>query len=158
MTAGIRRLREGLDDEVPLHYEGLPLRAGVRIAAWAGGFGLVVTGILGMTRGGGTALEPVGAFLGALGVVSVVVPWRFRLHELIAGERWLIVRCGPIVHRFGRTDVEIGADGPASSWRRLYGGREVPLRALSHDSPLTVPVDDIGGLREVVARGSGDGP
>ncbi len=151
MTAQIRRLREGIEDEAPLHYEGLPLRRPVRVAAWSGGILMVVLGVLGMTRGSGSALEPIGATLGALGVVLLILSWRFRLFEIIVGNRWLIVRCGPVRNRFGRSDVAVGEDRPADSWRRLYGGREATLSRFSHGPALVVPVNDLEGLRSVVS-------
>jgi hypothetical protein len=80
-------------------------------------------------------------------VVLLILFWRFRLFEVVVGERWLIVRCGPVRHRFGRNDVSLGEDRPASSWRRLYGEREVTVRRLSHDSTLVIPVGDVDGLR-----------
>ena len=152
MTAQIRRLREGIEDEAPIHYEALPLKSGARGSALLAGGLAVIAGVAGMTRGSGTILEPAGALVGALGVVLLILSWRFRLFEIIVGGRWLIVRCGPVRHRFGRSDVILGEQGPASSWRRLYSGRQVTLSRFSAGRPLFIPVKDVEALRAVVGE------
>jgi len=149
MTAQIRRLREGVDDEVPIHYEGMELRPIVRAGARIGGSAAAMLGILGMVRGAGTPLEPAGALLGALGVVVVILSWRFRRFEIVAGDRWLILRCGPVRHRFGRSDVAVGDVGPAGSWRRLYSDREVAMGHASSGRTLRFPINDVEELRRV---------
>jgi len=155
MAPRIRTLREGIEDEAPIHYEGLPLRASVRRLVLPGGVTMVLLGLLGMIRGTGTVFEPAGAVLGALGVVALILSRRFRLFEIVVGDRWLIVRCGPIRHRFGRDDVSLGEDRPASSWRWLYGEREMTIGRLSNEPALAIPVADVDGLRRAVPGESG---
>ncbi len=157
MGAGIRRLREGVDDEAPLYYEGIPLRPAVRVAAWTSGALMTVVGIWWMTRGG-AFLEPAGTVLGAAGVVVIILSRRFRLLEIIVGDRWLIVRCGPVRRRFGRRDVELGPERTARSWRRLYGDREIQVRGFSHPAGIMVPVRDTAELRSLTGHRLAPGP
>lgn len=156
MTTGLRRLRQGMEDEAPIHYEGLPLRPAFRMGARVGSVVLIVSGIAGMSRGDGTLLEAVGAAAGAVGVVLLILSWRFRLYEIIATDRWLILRCGPLRHRLGREDVAVGPARPASSWRRLYSDREAALASEAHGRRLLFPVDGHTELRRLT--GDGEAP
>ncbi|NOZ94578.1 MAG: hypothetical protein GXP47_07565 [Acidobacteria bacterium] len=157
MGAGIRRLREGVDDEAPVYYEGIPLRPAVRAAAWSLGVLMTVVGIWWMARDG-AFLEPAGTVLGAAGVVLLILSWRFRFLEIIVGDRWLVVQCGPVRRRFGRRDVELGPERPAGSWRRLYGDREIQVRGFSHPTGITVPIRDAAELQGLTGHPDPPGP
>ncbi|HHQ48921.1 MAG TPA: hypothetical protein ENK19_08585, partial [Acidobacteria bacterium] len=149
MTTALRRLRQGIDDEAPLHYEGMELRPAVRTGARLGGALAAGIGIFGMVRGAGALFEPVGALLGAVGVVVMILSWRFRLFEIVVGERWLILRCGPVRHRFGRSDVAVGPAWRATSWRRLFAEHEVVVTNHAHGVEYRCPIVDAEELRRV---------
>jgi len=146
MGVHLRRLRAGDLEEIPHHYEGLPLKRSVLITGWLLGLIGVMGGVSVMVTRAGSWLEVVGAAAATAGALALFGVIRFRRYEIVVGERWIDVGSGPLHHRLGRDGVQVGQPVPAAGWRRLYARLEVPVTA--YGGVVKVPTGDPDDLRE----------
>jgi len=138
MTISLRRALADDTVEVPDHFEGVPLKAGVQMVGWFLGVVLAAGGVALMVLTAGTALEALGAFGAAAGAIAVAAVIRCRRFETQVGRQWITIGAGPLSHRLRRDLVVEQQYRPATLWRRLYADDEVVL------------VLGVGGHRHVV--------
>ena len=95
MSVGLRALRGRDLDEVPHHYERVPLRSSVMLWGWCAGPILACSGVAGMVAGAGSVWEAVGAAAAALSGIVIFGLIRLRHYEITLGKRWLELSHGP---------------------------------------------------------------
>ena len=150
--AHLRTARSSQLDDLPRHYEGLPLRLLLVVAGWAVGVVAATGGIAAMVLGDDTALELPGAVLAAVGAVLLAAVVRCRRVDVLVGKRWLEVRNGPRRHRVPVEWVRGAETRAASSWRRLYADHEVMVALTTGDRELVAPTREPEELVEAIAQ------
>lgn len=124
----LRVAREDDREELPIHFEGVPLKRTLKIGGWPlAGLG-TVAGIATMAARPGIAIEVFAAVIAAAGVIAVTGLYRCRRFELVVGEKWVFTTLGPFKRHLPLQLIEGASERPATSWRRLYSDREVVLR------------------------------
>ncbi|MCG6964106.1 MAG: hypothetical protein LJE95_12650 [Acidobacteria bacterium] len=152
MSVGLRALRGRDLDEVPHHYERVPLRSSVILLGWCVGPILACSGVTGMVAGAGSIWEAAGAAAAALSGIVIFGLIRLRHYEITLGERWLELSNGPIRHRLGGASVKVKEIRRSSSWRRLYALEEVVLALEAHGRETTVPSRRARELEAALAK------
>lgn len=135
----LRRLRGQDTDEIPHHYERVPLRSSVSISGWCAAPALACGGVAGMVAGVGSVWEVVGAIGAALSGIVIFGLIRLRHYEITLGRRWLELALGPIRHRLGGDSVKVAEVRRSRSWRRLYAHEEVVLALEAHGREAAIP-------------------
>jgi len=155
MPLRLRSARADDSEDIPLHYESLALRPGVRAAGWAFGVAAVAGGITVMVVGQGTWVEVIGAVVAAAGGAAIAGLIRCGRFETMLGRRWLLAGAGPLRRRVAPDSVDSAiTDRASTGWRRLYAGREEVLELAVHGARLVIPTRDPGALGEALpARG-----
>lgn len=133
-------------EEIPHHFEAIPLARPVRLLGWPAGILGFVGGVTAMVALAGSWAELAGAAVASLGSLTVFGLIRFRRYEIVVGSRWVEAGTGPLRHSLGREGLVVGPAQPATSWRRLYTDREVPIT--SYGRTVRVPTRDPDGLLE----------
>ena len=87
------------EEEVPLHYEGVPLKSLVQLAGWPCGLACAVGGVVMAGKASAFAVELSGVLLAAVGGVIIVALLRYRRFEIVLGPRLLTVGEGPLRQR-----------------------------------------------------------
>ena len=153
----LRAARKGEREQMPLHFEGLPLAARFRRVAWPLAVLMVVCGVTVMVLRLGFFIEIPAAMVAATGAVTVVGLVRCRRFEIVVGEKWLVASSGPFKHHVPRHLIEAATVRPSRSWRRLYAEREVVLRVPVGDGEDPVPSSEPEELLAVLGFDRGDG-
>jgi len=127
------------EDEIPLHFEGMLLRAWIQALGWPLGLICTVGGVMVAGRASVFAAELFGAIAAAIGGVMIVALVRCRRFEIVLGGRLLTVGAGPLLRRvpvglIGRVD-----ERAATSWRRFYADRELVLRLTAGAREVVFP-------------------
>ena len=138
------------DRDLPLHFEGSPLEAPVKVAGWTVGVLTTAAGIAAFVKAGSTVGEAVAVGLVFIGGALVVALVRCRRYEVTVGERMIELRLGPFRRTFPAGCVEKATPRPASAWRRLYAPRELVLTLSVDTRPVTVPTGEPEELREAL--------
>lgn len=139
MSVGLRALRGRDLDEVPHHYERVPLKSSIMLSGWCAGPALACGGVAGMVIGAGSVWEALGAVAAALSGMVMFSLIRLRHYEITLGERWLELALGPVRHRLGGDGIRVTEIRRARSWRRLYAAEEVVLALVAHGRQTAVP-------------------
>jgi len=113
------------DDEVPLHFEGVPLKPWVQAVGWPLGVVCAVGGVALAGRASEFGAELFGVVAAALGGVMIVALVRCRRFEIVLGARLLTVGAGPLLRRVPVGLIDRVEERAAASWRGLYSDREV---------------------------------
>jgi hypothetical protein len=130
------------DDEVPLYFEGIPLKTWALVAGWPLGLACAVGGVALAARASGFAAELSGVVAAALGSVMIVALLRCRRFEIVVGARLLTVGAGPVLRRVPVGLIDRVEDRAATSWRRLYSDRELVLGLTAGDRVMVFPSND----------------
>ena len=150
-------VRISRDRDLPLHFEASPLKGAVQAVGWVVGVLAIVAGMAGFVGAESTVAEAAAACLILIGGTLVVVLIRCRCHEVMVGERRIVLRLGPFRRTLPAGCVETATVRRASSWRRLYTPRELALSLSVDTRPLIVPTHDPDELRAVlVGRAASD--
>ena len=124
----LRVAREDDREEIPIHFEGVPLKRSLKFVAWPGSLVCAVVGIAVMVVRPGWIIEVAAALCAAAGVVLLTGLIRCRRYELVVGKKWFFATLGPFKRHIPLQLVEGAFERPAESWRRLFADRELVLR------------------------------
>jgi hypothetical protein len=127
------------DDEVPRHYEGVPLRPWILAVGWPVGAVCAVGGVVLAGKVSVFAAELLGVLAAAIGGVTIVALLRCRRFEIVLGARLLTVGAGPLRRRVPVGLIDRVEERAATSWRRLYSDREVAAYLAVGDRVLVFP-------------------
>ncbi len=142
--------RRGDQPDIPIHYEGLQLKAVLQLAGWLVGAGLTGGGItLAVTREG-SLFEPIGVVLATLGGALLVAMLRCRRFETILTANWLMAGIGPVRRRVLVNWISSIDSRPATSWRRAFAREEVTLSLTESPHRMTIPSNDKAELARSV--------
>lgn len=130
------------DDEVPRHYEGVPVKPWVLVIGWPLGLACAVGGVVLAGKASVFAVEMIGVIAAALGGVTIVALLRCRRFEIVLGARLLTVGAGPLLRRVPVGLIDGVEERAASSWRRLYADREVAAHLTVGDRVMIFPSND----------------
>jgi hypothetical protein len=125
MMVHLRVARSDSREELPLHFEGVPLKSSVKRFGWPAAVLLVALGLVVMVARPGFAFEVCGALVAATGAIVVTGLVRCRRYELVVGEKWFLASAGPMKRHIPVQLIAGVSERPATSWRRLYADREV---------------------------------
>jgi hypothetical protein len=123
----LRELREQEREDAPRHFEGVPLRSGVRGLVWLIGGALAGSGVLLIIMTSGSDLEPLASAMTCVGGLALLTVARCRRAETVLGKRWLKIKTGPFAKRIAIDLITTISARPATRWRRLYCDNEVAL-------------------------------
>jgi len=137
-------------DDVPLHFERVSMNRWVLLAGWIA----TATGVaLGVALAAGAQrlpAEALGVLLAGLGGVMAVVLARCRRVETVVTRRLLTMSAGPLRRRVPVGFIDGFEARAATSWRRLYAGRELVL-GVGHDGrQVIIPTANLDGLASVL--------
>jgi hypothetical protein len=127
------------ENEIPLHFEGIPLRWWIQTAGWPLGLACAVGGVIVAGKAQVFAVELLGAVAAALGGVMIVALVRCRRFEIVLGARLLTVGAGPLLRRVPVGLVDTVKERAATSWRRLYSDRELALHLTAGSREVIFP-------------------
>ena len=130
------------EDEVPLHYEGIPLKTWALVVGWPLGLACAIGGVVMAGKASAFAVELSGVLLAAVGGVVIVALLRCRRSEIVLGARLLTVGAGPLLRRVPVGLIDRVEDRAATSWRRLYSDHEVVVRLTVGDRVMIFPSND----------------
>ena len=147
-------VRISRDGDLPLHYEASPLKVWAGAVGWPAAIVAIVAGITAYVGAGSFLSEAIGVCLVLIGCTLVVVLVRCRRYEVTVGQRMIELRLGPFRRTLPTGCVEKAAEQAASSWRRLFGCRELVLTLGVETRPLIVPTRDPEELRAALSGGA----
>ena len=125
-----------------MHHEWAAPALSVRLVAWGLGTALAAAGVALAAVHDGTALEPVGMFLGLAGVIAIIAVWRCGRWETVVGSARLTCGAGPFRHRVPLGFIADVGHRPASGWRRAFAAEEVVVELVNGLDPLRMPSCD----------------
>ncbi len=150
MPVRIRSARLSDREEVPLHWESCRLKAGWRVAGWAGGLAAAGGGVAGMVLGQGGVLEPLGAAVAASAAVVVALVARCGRWSTSVGREWVRTGAGPFVRMVPLRAVGGVRVRPATGVRRLFSASEVVLELDASGEGVPIASPDPGELRRAL--------
>lgn len=140
------------EDEIPLHFEGMYLRAWVKIVGWPLALACAMGGVMVAGKAPGLAVEMAGAIAAATGGVAIVALVRCRRFEIVLGERLLTVGAGPLLRRVPVGLIDRVEERIATSWRRLYADRELALDLSAGTRDIVFPCNQTEELRSMMPK------
>jgi len=143
-------VRISRDQDLPLHFEAVALRAPLKVVGWPVGVLTIVAGLTLAGRAGGPLAEAVGAALALVGGTLVVALIRCRRFEVTVGRKLMELRLGPFRRTLPAGSIEAVRVRPATSWRRLFADREAVLRSGIDSRPVILPTGEPEELREAL--------
>ncbi|MCP4896412.1 MAG: hypothetical protein GY906_05500 [bacterium] len=149
----LRIAREDDREEIPIHFEGVPLKPAIRLAAWPSSLVCAIGGIALMVMRPGWVIEVGAALVAAIGVVLITALVRCRRYEMVVGEKWFFSTLGPFKRHIPLQLVEGAFERPAESWRRLFADRELVLQVPVGTGEDPFPTRDPGELLAALVGG-----
>jgi hypothetical protein len=140
------------EDEIPIHFEGMPLRISIQAFGWPLALVCAVGGVILAGRAPVFALELSGAIAAAMGGVMIVALVRCRRFEIVLGARLLTVGAGPLLRRIPVGLIDRTEERAATSWRRVYADRELVLQLRAGTREVVFPCDQPEELRSMIFK------
>ncbi len=131
-----------MEDEIPLHFEGVPLRPWLEFSGWPVALGCAAAGVVTAARAAGPAVEALGVLLVAVGSVLIAALVRCRRYETVITRRLVSGGAGPLRHRVPVGFIDRLQAREASSWRRLYAARELVVEIAYGGRRFVIPSAD----------------
>ena len=127
------------------------LKVWVQLVGWPLGLACAVGGVGLAGKASAFAVELIGVVVAAASGILLVALVRCRRFEIVLGARLLTVGAGPLLRRVPVGLIERLEESSASSWRRLYSGREVVAHLTVGDRVLVFPSHDPQELLSAIA-------
>ena len=143
-------VRISRDQDLPLHFEAVALRARLKVVGWPVGLVAIVAGVTLVGRVGSPLAEAVGVVLAMVGGTLVVALIRCRRFEVTVGRKLVELRLGPFRRTLPAGGIQAARVRPATSWRRLFADREAVLRLGIDSRPVIVPTEESEELCEAL--------
>ena len=134
-------VRISRDQDLPLHFEAVALRAPVKVVGWPVGMAAILAGVMLVGRAGSPLTEAVGVVMAVVGGTLVVALIRCRRFEVTVGRKLVELRFGPFRRTLPAGGIEEARVRPATSWRSLFADREAVLKLGIDTRPVIVPTE-----------------